>query len=318
MRLNRPFLKLPLEFDAQALADEVRALPASAWVPHPTGFKGNEAVRLVTPRGGENDELEGQMAATAHLLASPYIMRIMGEIGAVWGRSRLMGLGPGGEVPRHVDSHYYWRTHWRIHIPIITNPEVTFGCGPEAVHMAAGDCWLFDSFRWHWVKNASDQQRVHLVLDTVGGGRLRELMRAAEAGESAPEEISPDGPAKKLMFERMNTPPTMSPYELRAHLDFLLGESAPHPKLAAVRARLDEFAEDWTSAWAAFGPEPDGLPAYVELIEELKSDLTALGGGGIVLNNRLQLYLALDHMVILNLVRTEESSAISQQRAAMA
>lgn len=318
MRLNRPFLKLPVEFDAEALAKEVRALPDSAWAPHPTGFKGNEAVRLVTPGGGENDDLEGQMAPTAHLLASPYIMRVMGEIGAVWGRSRLMGLGPRGEVPRHVDSHYYWRTHWRIHIPIITNSAVRFSCGPEAVHMAAGECWLFDSFRWHRVENASDEQRIHLVLDTVGGGRLRELMRAAETGMAAPERIAPGGPAKRLLFERMNTPRVMSPWELRAHLNFLAGEATPHSKLATVIARLDEFAEDWASAWAAFGAEQDGMPTYVELIETLKTDLTAIGGGGIELKNRLQLYLALDHMVLLNLVRTDENSAISRQRAAVA
>lgn len=318
MRLNQPFLKLPIEFDAEELAKEVRALPNSAWVPHPTGFKGNEAVRLVTPGGGENDELEGQMAATEHLLASPYIMRIMGEIGAVWGRSRLMGLGPGGEVPLHVDSHYYWRTHWRIHIPILTSPAVTFSCGPETVHMAAGECWLFDSFRWHRVRNGGDRQRIHLVLDTVGGGRFRELMGKAQSGAVAPERVAPDAPARKLLFERMNTPQVMSPWELRAHFDFLRGEAAPHPKLGAVIAKLDEFAEDWASAWAAFGPEQDGIPAYVELIEGLKSDLTALGGGGIVLNNRLQLYLALDHMVLLNLVRTEENLAISRQRAAVA
>lgn len=138
MRLNRPLLKLPIQFDADALGAEVRALPQSAWVPHPTGFQGNEAVRLVTPGGRENDDLDEQMAPTGHLLGCPSIMQVMGEIGAVWGRSRLMGLGAGSEVPRHVDSHYYWRTHWRLHIPVITNPKVAFSCGPETVQMAEG------------------------------------------------------------------------------------------------------------------------------------------------------------------------------------
>ncbi|MEA3057790.1 MAG: hypothetical protein QOF34_605, partial [Sphingomonadales bacterium] len=61
MELTRPLLKLPLRFDADALAREVRALPQSAWVPHPTGFAGNEAVRLITPGGRETDELKGEM-----------------------------------------------------------------------------------------------------------------------------------------------------------------------------------------------------------------------------------------------------------------
>ena len=51
MRLTQPFLKLPILFDAETLEREVRALPASAWVPHATGFPGNEAVRLVSFTG---------------------------------------------------------------------------------------------------------------------------------------------------------------------------------------------------------------------------------------------------------------------------
>ena len=145
MRLTHPFLKLPLEFDAAELEREVRALPEFAWVPHPTGFEGNEAVRLVTAGGRPTDDLDGEMAPTPELRAMPYAQQIMSEIGGVRGRSRLMGLRAGGEVPLHVDSHYYWRTHWRIHIPIITSPQVLFSCGPETVHMKPGECWLFDS-----------------------------------------------------------------------------------------------------------------------------------------------------------------------------
>ena len=57
-----------------------------------------------------------------------------------------------------------------------------FTCGDETVHMAAGECWVFDSFLRHDVQNKGDAQRIHLVLDTVGGGILPELMKAAEDG----------------------------------------------------------------------------------------------------------------------------------------
>lgn len=301
MRLHLPFLKLPIRFDADALAAEVRALPESAWVPHPTGFKGNEAVRLITPDGRDTDDFDGQMGPAENLEACPYIQQIMGEIGAVWGRSRLMGLGPGGEVPLHVDSHYYWRTHWRIHIPIITNPKVTFTCGPESVHMAPGECWLFDSFRWHRVENGGDRQRIHLVLDTVGGGRLRDLIRAAGAG-AQPEFVAPGGPIRPLAYERMNTPRVMSSWELQAHLGFLRSETTDHPALRTVTAILDEFSEDWATAWARYGTGDDGLPTYVGLLEKLKKDLAKAQGSGILLKNRLPLYLTLDQMVLVNLL----------------
>ena len=71
MQLDRPFLKLPIRFDADALEREVRALPASAWVPHPSGFPGNEAVRLVTAGGLPTDAFEGPMKPTENLAQLP-------------------------------------------------------------------------------------------------------------------------------------------------------------------------------------------------------------------------------------------------------
>jgi mannose-6-phosphate isomerase-like protein (cupin superfamily) len=317
MRLDRPFLKLPVQFDADVLAAEVRALPATAWVPHPTGFKGNEAVRLITPGGRETDGLIGEMAPTEHLLSSPYMMQIMGDMDLVWGRSRLMGLGAGREVPRHVDSHYYWRTHWRIHIPVITNPDVTFTCGGETVHMDPGECWLFDSFRWHRVHNGGAQARIHLVIDTVGGHRLRELMEGARRG-AAIEHVGPGGPLKSLSFERMNAPDIMSPWELRVHLRFLRDEATPHPLLEDVLKRLDDFADDWAASWAQFGTDIEGVPNYVALLDAVKSDLDALGGSSVLLKNRMPFYVALGDIVFLNLIGPDVLSKLPSETAAVA
>src|SRR4051812_46517757 len=157
MHLPQALLKLPLLFDADTLIEEVKALPRLAWVPHPDRIAGNDAVRLISPNGGATDLWDGHMAPTEHLLSSPYIREIMKEIGAVWGRSRLMGLAAGSTVPAHIDSHYYWRTHVRIHIPIITNPDVSFTVAGETVHMKAGECWTFDSFQRHEVLNGGSE-----------------------------------------------------------------------------------------------------------------------------------------------------------------
>lgn len=300
MRLLQPFLKLPIRFDPDTLAAEVRALPASAWVPHPTGFKGNEAVRLVSSGGEPNDDFEGVMAPTENLFACPYIMQLMAEIGSVWGRSRLMGLAPGGDVPQHVDTHYYWRTHWRIHIPVITNPQVLFSCGGETVHMDAGECWLFDSFRWHKVVNGGTEQRIHLVLDTVGGGALPDLADAAQHGAPTrmvvPGERSGDG----LRFEKVNTPTVMSPWEMRVHIGFIATYVTPHPSLGPVFKRLDRFVDDWASIWAEHGAEEAGWPEYAELLEGVKTDLVELGAGGLELKNHLKLLAVLDQIMLVN------------------
>jgi hypothetical protein len=302
MELGRPLVKLPMRFDAAQLAREVRALPQSAWVPHPTGFVGNEAVRLITPGGRPTDDLGGEMGPTEQLLACPYVMEVMAAIGAVWGRSRLMGLGPGADVPPHIDSHYYWRTHWRIHIPVITNPDVTFTCGAETVHMQAGESWVFDSFRPHNVHNGGSDQRIHLVLDTVGGGRLRELIEAGERGSAEDEFIAPGTVSTgNLAYERVNSPEVMSPWEIRAHLAFLRDQALPNPLLGPVLKRLDDFAADWAAVWAQFETDEVGWPQYLQLLDGLKRDLITIGGSQIQLRNKLRLYLVLDHMVLLNL-----------------
>ena len=298
MRLNKPFLKLPISFDAEALAAEVRALPAAAWVPHPGHIAGNEAVRLITPNGASTDALAGPMAATEHLKNCDYVQQIMAEIGGVWGRSRFMGLAPGAEVPLHIDINYYWRTHLRIHIPVITNPGVLFTCGDETIHMAPGECWIFDSFRWHEVHNKWSEQRVHLVLDTVGGGLLPQLMKDAEAGTVEPRQFVPgERKSEGLLFERVNSPKVMSPWEIRCHLAFIREHAGSDPQVLAVLDRIEEFIDEWAAVWARFGTEDSGYRFYSYLLLKVRADVDQLGVNRLELPNYVQLQRILDELI---------------------
>jgi hypothetical protein len=289
MRFDQPFIKLPLQFDAGALEREVRALPPSSWVPHPDKFPGNEAVRLVTVNGQPTDNFEGPMLPAQDLEQLPYVRQVMGAIGGVWSRSRLMGLGPGAEVPVHVDARYHWRTHLRIHIPVITDPKVLFTCGDETIHMAAGECWLFDSFRWHRVENNWTERRVHLVLDTVMTPQLRALIDAARRG-AASQSVAPGAsqPAP-LKFEQVNAPAVMSPWELRYHIDFILSHAAEHPRLPMLRERLDRLVEDWGAIWAENGAGMPGMPDYRRALAEAEREIARLVGSEMKSNNDILL-----------------------------
>lgn len=301
MRFTKPLLQLPIRFCAETLAREVGSLPQSAWVPHPQGFTGNDAVPLVTVNGGLNDAFEGPMASTEHLRDCPYIMALMEELGGTWGRSRLMGLAPGARVPRHVDIHYYWRTHIRIHIPIITNPGVAFTCGGETVHMAPGESWIFDSFQLHEVHNAGTTKRVHLVLDTVGGARLWDLIEAANgdvAVPSAPWVPSPSrAGAPELAYELVNQPSIMTPWEIRCHVDYLSQHVVASPGLAPVLRRVEKFLSAWQAAWSQYDDADAGRTTYRNLIATTRRDLAALDCAQIVLRNEAPLNQALDALV---------------------
>lgn len=298
MRLKTQLLRLPKSFDAARLAAEAAALPPSAWVPHPGNYPGNDAVLLVTPNGTMTNGFVGPMAPTAHLLACPYIMEVMGEIGAVWGRSRLMGLGAGAVVPAHVDANYHWRTHMRVHIPVITNPDVVFTCGDDQVHMAAGECWVFDSFRMHNVRNGGGAKRIHLVLDTVGGEEMWDLIDSAQNPDHQPQPGSaPRTGAERLRFERVELQPVMSPWEVRSHIAFLAEHMAPNAGVDAAFAALDRFLWEWTALWGQYGGSAEGAGAYRRLMVQLQQQMLTSGAGNLLLRNQLPLSRALSELI---------------------
>ena len=89
MKLDYPFIQLPLKFDAGRLLAEVTAVGESAWKPHPQGFAGNYAMTLITPHGvNDSDEMSGPMQPTGYLKSCPYLMDVLRCMGGVWGRTR--------------------------------------------------------------------------------------------------------------------------------------------------------------------------------------------------------------------------------------
>lgn len=303
MKLGMPLVKLARQYCAETLAAEVAALPAAAWLPHPGRLPGNDAVPLITPAGQVSNGFSGPMAPTDALRQCPYITEILADLGAVWGRSRLMGLAPGAVVPEHVDVGYYWRTHIRIHIPVITNPGVAFSCDRETVHMAPGECWLFDSFCLHNVRNDGDQKRVHLVLDTVGGEKLWGLIAEAKrmGRDVQPvQRIAPGSVAPvPLAYEQVNLPAVMSVWEVRCHIDFLLAQCADTEARVAIAARLEQFANAWGALWAQYGTDASGLAAYRRLIGDVQRDLQRLEAQRMLLPNNVPFDRALAELVFM-------------------
>ncbi len=270
MKLQVPFIQLPLQFDAERLAHEVAALGPTPWREHPQKFPGNFALPLIAVDGDAgSDAVSGRMQPTRQLLQCPYLQQVLSRLGAVWGRTRLMRLDAGAEVTPHADINYYWRERVRVHVPIVTAPEVRFACGDAEINMAAGECWIFDTWRKHRVLNASAHQRIHLVADTVGSDSLGELVGAGRApgygtfvGWRA-EQIAPQPAAiPPLRFEAVNVPDVMTPWELREHLLFLLGETSPHPQLAQARQHTARLCATWRALWAEYGNDRAGWPAY--------------------------------------------------------
>ncbi|HVV33237.1 MAG TPA: aspartyl/asparaginyl beta-hydroxylase domain-containing protein [Vitreimonas sp.] len=270
MKIAHPFIQLPLKFDAARMAAEIAAIPESEWRPHPQNFPGNSMLPLVAVNGEpENESFAGPMRPTPHLERCPYVQQAMAAVGVTVGRSRLMRLSGHAEVTQHADQGYYWVNRVRVHIPVVTQPSVRFECGGHAVNMAAGECWIFDTWRLHRVINANDDQRIHLVMDTVGG---EQFWNYVAAGRPQPGEtpngwnarnigFDPDARAQ-LQLENRNLPEVMTPWEVETHLTFLLGEAGAHAQLGAVQKATTDFIRDWRGLWAAHGDNAAAKPFY--------------------------------------------------------
>ena len=284
MRLNAPFIRLPFRFDAQRLEEEVGGLGNTRWMRHPSRMRGNSAIPLISSGGRDNDSFEGEKKPTPHLERCPYMQQVMASFGEVLSRSRLMKLDAGAEVSLHVDFNYHWFSRVRIHIPVITAPEVIFHCGRERLHMRAGDCWIFDSWRRHRVINAGMGERVHLVIDLCGSSRFWGMVRKAES--RAPGDLEetasfvpfkPDEP-QVLRLERFTSLPVMAPGECAALVEDLIADFSENPAndpdlVRIYSALLRDFAHDWRELWVLYGQQPEEIGRYRALIEATRGRL---------------------------------------------
>jgi len=312
MKLDTPFYRLPLQYDAERLAMEVNQFTEADWRPHPEGHKGNTALPLVAVGGDPaNDGVLGSMRPTPHLVRCPYLAQVLASLGAVLGRTRLMRIIGHGEATLHVDTNYYWMHHVRVHVPVLTMPGVQFHCGGESVHMKAGECWIFDTWRLHNVINPADASRIHLVVDTVGSAEFWDLLQGAERPfDPQPEPALPPrsvpfqpGKAVQLACEGFNFPVVMSPWEQECMIADLIEpflqetDEEKAADVAEMQALLVRFNRHWRALWARYADSEPGWPAYVEGLEIMKKALAAWQGR-LVLPNKVDLVEALMQGII--------------------
>lgn len=281
MHLQHPFYKFPFRFDVERLRAEIEAIPESAWHWHHENFKGNSALHLITTNGEVNDDFRPPMLPTDSLKKCPYILQVFSQFKTLMGRARLMRLEPGDGVPAHFDSQYYWRAHSRVHIPVITHPDIRFHCGSESVHMAAGEAWTFDNWRMHKVVNQTPTRRIHLTFDTYGSNEFWELAKPfGSEGNPVPVPYR-DGFKPQLEFESFGSQPVMSPGEMDLELSSLASDVTAfagndRTAVALFEAATRALRKEWQIIWHMKGPTAQGLPLFLKAQRQFQDDLQSL------------------------------------------
>jgi hypothetical protein len=180
-------LLLPLRFDAAAMRADVAAIEASAWVEHyvKENYEGAWTVLPLRSAAGArhpiaaiySDPSAEAFEDTPLLERCHYLPRVLASFACPLQTVRLMRLGPGSIIRLHADhdlGFQYGRA--RLHVPVVTNPDVEFVLDGERVVLGEGECWYLDLSRPHAVANRGAAARIHLVIDAAVNPWLSEQL----------------------------------------------------------------------------------------------------------------------------------------------
>lgn len=124
----------------------------------PVGYPGDGSVNwnaITIFSIGSNDN---------QLLQLPYLGEALLNLNLSLRLVRFMTLAPGGIIKKHTDT--FLSDHiFRLHVPVITNPQVEFTLNDERCFWKEGELWYGDFTKTHYGINKSGEERVHLVLD---------------------------------------------------------------------------------------------------------------------------------------------------------
>lgn len=182
--------RLPIDVDLDSLRADVASIADDAWVRHfNTGvYEGEWSGVAFRAPGGDAARLYPDLTGRLPFADTPMLARCSGVASVLAtlrcrvAAARFLRLAPGARILPHRDYDLGFRSgEVRLHVPIVTAPEVAFVVGGVALKMQPGEVWYADFDRVHQVHNASDSHRVHLVVDCAVDDWLLECFaRAAD------------------------------------------------------------------------------------------------------------------------------------------
>jgi hypothetical protein len=80
-------------------------------------------------------------------------------------RVMLARMAPGGVIHPHRDENPAAKWPHKIHVPLLTNPGVTFFVNRVPHHFAEGEAVEVNNMGLHAVENRGDTDRIHLIFE---------------------------------------------------------------------------------------------------------------------------------------------------------
>lgn len=201
--------------DLAAIQEELAAY-APVWADHYSSYNKRHSWSAFAIRGFDDDpnfiikpaemsrawkeenaaKLTAEVRETSAAAYFPQTLEIVARLPGGRDRIRFMRLAHGnGELTRHADitdreAGVSDGCVARLHIPIVTNPEVVFRNwdyrGREShTHMEARGLYYLDQRKPHAAVNRGNHERIHLVIDCRSSEEIRRMIAPQRADEDA-------------------------------------------------------------------------------------------------------------------------------------
>ncbi|MNK09042.1 L-proline cis-4-hydroxylase [compost metagenome] len=231
------YLKFPVQFDEQRLVEDLSRAMKSQWIPHfnTAGYTGSwNAISLYAKDGNEQHIFahpmdQSAITETPLMKECAYFREVLAYFQFPVLSVRLLKLEAGAEIKPHTDHELgYEDGQFRLHIPIVTNPDIEFILDGEKLTMLPGECWYTNVNLLHSVANRGTADRVHLVIDGVRNAWTDGLffsLAPESSFEAEREEILDEETIIRMLEELKNNP-----------------EMAGHPLIEELKARLTKWS----------------------------------------------------------------------------
>lgn len=202
--------RIDFPVDSQQLVRELQAVLAEFTPKRQSGLYhdgGWKAIGLVAFNGDSDEDrkLPGRYLKTPVLKSAPYMEALIDSFPCEKVRVRLLQLRPGSRIYWHYDKEETFdQGNVRLHIPIITNPNVEFQVSHEDCRWLPGELWYGDFSFPHRLQNLGDAARVHMVLDMKVNEYVKGLLPAEFHNREARRVIAQQ--ACQLIYQFYNLP----------------------------------------------------------------------------------------------------------------
>jgi hypothetical protein len=188
-------LELALSFDVTQLDRDLARLAQENWTKHfiTQNYEGDWDVVALRCASDAKHAVQQIFAApgakkfsdTPLLAASPGFRKVLRTFRCPLRSVRLARLTPGSLLKEHTDHDFGFEAGTvRLHVPIVTNPDVVFLINGTRVMMEAGSVWYLRLSDPHSVANRGVTDRIHMLIDAELNDWLRALIAQASGLES--------------------------------------------------------------------------------------------------------------------------------------